>query len=56
MRNEIAHGHATCYTDNCIPYVEIRDYNKGSQTAFVAMPIEYLGRIRRFYLEVEEGR
>ena len=56
VRNGIAHGHATCYTANRVPYVEIRDYNRGSQTAFVAMPIEYLGRIRRIYVEVEEGR
>ena len=56
IRNGVAHGQSKLLTGKEITYIEIIDYNKNrEQTAYISLPIEHIGLIYKFYLEIEKN-
>ena len=56
IRNGIAHGNCTLKKIKGTLYIEILDYNsKGTQTAYIFLPIEYISMICEIYFEIEKG-
>lgn len=53
IRNGIAHGHTRCKNIDGTPYIEILDYNKNTQTAYIYMPIDYIAQIYDMYVSIK---
>lgn len=52
VRNAIAHGRVEVYKSNGSDYLEMTDIGTHGQTAYIAMPVNYLHSLYRIYLEV----
>lgn len=53
IRNGLAHGSAEIYTANALDFIEVKDFSRKGQTAYIAVPLSYLFRIYRIYKEIE---
>ena len=57
IRNGIAHGKSKVYKKDQELYIEICDYTtKGMQSAYIFIPLEYIGQIHKLYLDVKKAK
>lgn len=55
IRNGIAHGKTNIIKKAGVLYIEIVDYSKGNQTAYIFMPISYITEIHKLYNNVKKS-
>lgn len=56
IRNGIAHGKAEISKYEGTLYIEIIDYTKaGVQSAYLYIPVDYINKIHKVYIEVEKS-
>lgn len=57
IRNGIAHGKTNILKINNELYIEIIDYTKkGTQSAYICIPISYITQIQKLFLEVKKSK
>lgn len=52
IRNGIAHGHSTCYTENNTHYMKLQDFHNAKLTAYIEIPILDITALHKLYVEI----
>lgn len=55
IRNGIAHGKNKIFSNKGKTYIEITDYHNEKQTAYIAIPLEFIPKIYKIYAEIEKA-